>query len=160
MPVLQTGNLGIAVGVDFHNLPYRRKPDAVIDNMNNPAVLGEMFADMDNNGTYNFDYLNTQGWNNMAWCFYRLNPGCVVPKHVDHFINYMKYYKIQDRSKIVRMLVFLQDWKSGHYFEANDQSFTHWRAMDYVMWSNDTPHLGGNLGDEPRYTVQITGTID
>jgi hypothetical protein len=56
-------------------------------------------------------------------------------------------------------LVFLEDWKSGHYFEANNQSFTHWQAMDYVMWSNDTPHLGGNLGDEARYTVQITGTI-
>jgi len=27
------------------------------------------------------------------------------------------------------------------------------------MWSNDTPHLGGNLGNEARYTIQITGTI-
>ena len=157
MPVLQTGNLGIAAGVDFRNLPYRRKPDAVIDNTKNPALLGEMFADMDNDGSYNFDYLNTQRWHNMAWCFYRLGPGSVVPLHADHFINYMKYYQIQDKSKIARMLVFLEDWKPGHYFEADGQSFTQWKSMDYVMWSHDTPHLGGNMGNQTRYTVQITG---
>ena len=55
------------------------------------------------------------------------------------------------------MLVFLEDWKPGHYFEADGQSFTQWKSMDYVMWSHDTPHLGGNMGNQTRYTVQITG---
>jgi len=158
MPILQTGNLDIAVGVNFHHLPYSRKPDAVIDNMNNPALLGEMFADIDNNGIYNFDQLNTQGWHNMAWCFYRLNAGCVVPPHVDHFINYTKYYKIEDRTKILRTLIFLEDWKFGHYFKADDTSFTHWRTMDYVAWSHDTIHSGSNTGDDIMYTLQITHT--
>lgn len=159
MPVLQTGNLDVELGVDFHLLPYRRKADAVIDNMNNPAVLGEMYADMDNDGRHDFGHLNRWAWKNMAWCFYRLNPGCLVPGHVDHFANYMKYYNIADRGRIVRSLVFLEDWKSGHYFEAGGQAFTKWRAMDFVTWSHDTYHLGGNLGTEIRYTVQLTGTI-
>ncbi len=159
MSIIKTGNLGISLSVDFHNFPFQRQPDAVIDNMKTPSLLGEMFSDKDNDGSYNFDYLNTEGWNNMAWCFYKLSPGCIVPLHIDHFINYMKYYKIKDRSKIVRTLIFLEEWKLGHYFEADGKLFTNWKAMDYVTWSHDTPHLGGNLGKQNRYTLQITGTL-
>jgi len=159
MSIIKTGNLGLVLSVDFYNFPFKRQPDAVIDNMKTPSLLGEMFSDKDNDGSYNFDYLNTQGFNNMAWCFYKLNPGCIVPQHVDHFINYMNYFKIKDRSKIVRTLIFLEDWQFGHYFEADEKVFKNWKAMDYVTWSHDTPHLGGNLGKKTRYTLQLTGTL-
>ena len=35
-----------------------------------------------------------------------------------------------------------------------------WSDGDYVMWNYDVPHMVGNLGIEPRYTMQITGIKD
>jgi kynureninase len=54
--------------------------------------------------------------------------------------------------------VFLEDWKSGHYFEIDNVAHLNWRKGDYVLWNNDVPHFAGNFGIEPRYTMQITGT--
>lgn len=160
MPITKVGNCSIALDFDFKHLPYAKKPDAVIDATKNPQLLGEMFGDMDNDGSYNFDHLNFLHWNNFAWCFYKLLPGTLVPIHEDHFINYMKYYRLSDKAKISRCLLFLEDWKPGHYFEAEARSFIKWKAMDYVVWTHDTPHLGMNAGREDRYTLQITGTTE
>jgi hypothetical protein len=55
--------------------------------------------------------------------------------------------------------VFLEDWKSGHYFEGNDVAKVNWRAGDVVEWQYDASHMAANLGLEPRYTLQITGWI-
>lgn len=160
MPIIQTGNLDMTLKLDYTKLSYVRKKDAVIDNVSNQNVLGEMFSDVENKGKFDLNYVNIFQIKNMGWCFYRLPPKNVVPLHIDHFSNYIKHYEIKDKTKIVRVLIMLEDWKPGHYFEADSQSFTQWQAMDYVMWSYDTPHLGGNMGDQVRYSLQLTGTID
>jgi hypothetical protein len=28
------------------------------------------------------------------------------------------------------------------------------------LWHGDTPHIAANMGQTPRYTLQITGVID
>jgi ectoine hydroxylase-related dioxygenase (phytanoyl-CoA dioxygenase family) len=66
-------------------------------------------------------------------------------------------FKIEP-SQVWRCIIFLEGWKSGHYFEINGAAHMNWRAGDYVLWNNDVPHFAGNFGLEPRYTMQITGT--
>ena len=62
--------------------------------------------------------------------------------------------KTEDVHKI---LVFLEDWKSGHYFELEGKPFVEWSAGNYATWVGNTEHFAANIGTEYRYTLQITG---
>jgi hypothetical protein len=61
---------------------------------------------------------------------------------------------------VYRVIVFLQDWQSGFLFEIAGDPVVQYQAGTFVLWKGDTPHMAGNLGTTPRYTLQITGTID
>ena len=80
----------------------------------------------------------------------------IMPVHTDHYETYSKVFEVP-YNKVSRAIVFLEDWKSGHYFEIDNQAFTGWEKGDYVMWREDVPHAASNIGIEPRYTLQITG---
>ena len=54
-------------------------------------------------------------------------------------------------------MIFLENWKSGHYFEIDGVPITNWTKGEYIFWEGDTPHMAANMGIEPRYTMQITG---
>jgi hypothetical protein len=97
-------------------------------------------------------------WKDVGLTFFRMNTLDMLPTHEDHFISYKKKFNITDTSVIWRCVVFLEDWKSGHYFEIDNQPHVNWRRGDYVAWNYDVPHYAGNFGVEPRYTLQITGT--
>ena len=76
--------------------------------------------------------------------------------HLNQFVNYS--FNLQEQKYwIYRAIVFLEDWSSGHYSEINGNPFVGWRAGDCLVWRYDTPHMAANLGDLPRYTLQITG---
>jgi hypothetical protein len=94
-----------------------------------------------------------------GFVIYRMNTLDIMPVHTDHFETYMKVFGV-DRERVGRALVFLEDWKSGHYFEANGSSWCTWKAGDYAVWSEEVPHAASNIGIEPRYTLQITGELD
>ena len=53
--------------------------------------------------------------------------------------------------------MFLENWKSGHYFEVDGFPVFNWKAGDYCMWTHSVPHFAANIGIEDRYTLQITG---
>jgi hypothetical protein len=90
--------------------------------------------------------------------YYKMSTGTILPVHRDTFI---KYRSIFDTTidKCFRIIVFLKDWKSGHYFEIDNTPILSWEAGDYVMWNADTEHMAANIGIEDRYTLQITGHI-
>ena len=80
-------------------------------------------------------------------------PGQTIPHHVD------KHYKLKQEhgeGESYRYLIFLEDWKRGHYYEVHDQPFVKWRRGDWVKFGVDDWHLAGNMGDEPFYSAQIT----
>ena len=80
-------------------------------------------------------------------------PGQTIPHHVD------KHYLVRKEfgeGETNRYLIFLEDWKRGHYYEIHDQPFVKWKAGDWVKFSNDDWHLAGNMGEEPFYSAQIT----
>ena len=103
------------------------------------------------------EFLPMKNW---AWSLYRMRPGDVLPNHSDAYVRYRDIYGVQDIASIRRYVIFLEDWQSGHYFEIDDVAVTNWRAGEGVYWHGDTPHLAANMGATPRYTLQITGTLD
>lgn len=93
---------------------------------------------------------------NPTYTFYKMRTLDIMPSHVDHFRRYRELF-CDDITKIRRAIVFLEDWKSGHYFEINKIGVVNWRAGDYILWNHDVEHAASNIGIEPRYTLQITG---
>jgi hypothetical protein len=146
----------LTLPLDFRKLAYQKFPDAKLV-VTEPNILGSMYNDKMDDGKNDLSRINFRGWNNFAWCFYKLDPGHWVPPHVDHFINYAKYYGIKDTTKIQRILMFLEDWYPGQVFGVDDKVFLKWKKYDYVTWQNGTEHWGGNFGNNIRYTLQLTG---
>jgi hypothetical protein len=100
----------------------------------------------------------SMGWKDIGIAFYRMRTGTVIPAHSDLYKRYIELFNLQGYEHTInRALVFLEDWKSGHYLEVNDIPITGWRAGQVVEWTYDAPHMAANIGLEDRYTLQITG---
>jgi len=90
---------------------------------------------------------------------YHMPPGTIMPEHEDTYPRFREIYGEDDVTKICRILIFLDDWKTGHYFEMNREPYVKWKKGNYLYWTGDTSHLAANLGMEDRYTMQITATL-
>jgi len=104
-------------------------------------------------------FMSVFDWKNTAIQFFILKPMWAVPPHCDGYPGYAKRNNITNLNQIRRGVVFLEDWKSGHYLEVDGQPFIKWKAGDWVWWQGATPHYAANIGLENRYTLQITGVI-
>ena len=91
---------------------------------------------------------------------YCMPPGTIMPEHEDYYPAYRKIHNIDDIEKVRRVLVFVDEWKSGHYFEINGNPIVNWNVGDYCTWVGKTPHIAANIGNVNRYTLQITGKIN
>jgi hypothetical protein len=106
------------------------------------------------------DLYSMQGWKNIGTSYYRMNTATCIPVHNDLYKKYIDLYQLHGQEhRIRRAIVFLEDWKSGHYFESMNMPMTNWTAGTVVEWTYDTPHMAANMGLEPRYTLQITGFV-
>jgi hypothetical protein len=106
------------------------------------------------------DFYSQRGWKDIGVAYYRMHTGTVMPEHQDLYKRYIQVFGLQGQeSNIRRAIVFLEDWKSGHYLEIDGSPVVAWSAGDVVEWHYDTPHMAANLGLKPRYTLQITGHI-
>ena len=100
------------------------------------------------------------GWKDIGTSYYRMATGTILPTHSDLYLRYVELFNLKGQEqRIRRAIVFLEDWRPGHYFEGNNVAKVNWRAGDVVEWQYDAPHLAANLGLEPRYTLQITGWV-
>jgi len=101
-----------------------------------------------------------RGWKDIGTSYYRMNTGTVLPTHGDLYLRYIDLFNLHGQeSRIHRAIVFLQDWRPGHYAEYQDRPFVGWQAGDVIEWQYDTLHMAANLGLDPRYTLQITGWL-
>ena len=91
----------------------------------------------------------------------RQDPGNSIPWHRDHYFQMKrKLGRADDDSDgILRFLVFLEDWKVGHYFQAGQTPFVQWKSGDVITFPPDMYHLSSNCGLEPKYTLQVTGLV-
>ena len=101
------------------------------------------------------DYLNLK---NQGFVFYKMSCMEVMPVHEDHFETYCRVFGVE-RMDVWRGLVMLEDWKSGHYLEMDNRAYVNWKQGDFYLWSADVPHAASNIGPEPRWTLQISGTL-
>jgi hypothetical protein len=100
------------------------------------------------------------GWKDIGTSYYRMSTGTVLPTHSDLYVKYVKLHNLQGQEqRIRRAIVFLEDWKPGHYSEINGIGLVNWHAGDVLEWDYDTPHAAANIGIEDRYTLQITGWV-
>jgi hypothetical protein len=113
--------------------------------------------------TWNHQFIKhftDQGWKDIGTSYYRMSTGTVLPTHKDLYVKYIKLHNLQGQENCIRRaIVFLEDWRPGHYAEYIDQPMVNWSAGTVIEWVYDTPHMAANLGLEPRYTLQITGHI-
>ena len=65
-----------------------------------------------------------------------------------------------DPSKVMRVMIALNDYEPGHFFSYGNYLHTGWRAGDVHTfdWQN-LPHSTANAGHVPRTTLQITGVV-
>jgi len=100
------------------------------------------------------------GWKDIGTSYYRMMPGTILPTHSDLYTKYIELHKLQGQEKSIRRaVVFLEDWKPGHYAEYFNSPYVNWLAGATVEWEWDDPHMAANMGAEPRYTLQITGHV-
>jgi hypothetical protein len=83
-------------------------------------------------------------------------PGQMFNLHIDKFWD-----KLEGNDKpedIVRIMVFLDDWKPGHFYTMGTYTYTHWKAGDCFMfdWPN-LPHATANASRWVRPLLMITG---
>jgi hypothetical protein len=106
-----------------------------------------------------FDVVKEIPLKNSTITLYCMTVGTIMPEHSDAFIKYREIMNLKLSDNVGRAIVFLENWKSGHYFEINQTPVLNWKKGDYVIWKNDVPHMAANLGKENRYTMQVTGTL-
>ena len=87
------------------------------------------------------------------------NPGNTIPSHLDTFYTFCKRHNVKP-DEVIRLNIFLEDWKTGHYLEINENPVLQWKRGDAIIISTDEYHLSGNMGITPKYTMQVTGVRD
>lgn len=88
--------------------------------------------------------------------YYKMGTGVILPNHRDTYATYCKLFGVEVND-CERIVIFLEDWESGHYFEIEGTPIVDWNKGDYVWWQGDIEHMAANLGLTKRYTLQITG---
>lgn len=101
-------------------------------------------------------FTNIYGIEDVGTSFYRMRTGVVLPPHRDTYKKYRELFNVEI-NEIQRIIVFLEDWQSGHYFEIEGKPIVSWKRGDYIWWRGDAEHMAANIGESDRYTMQITG---
>jgi hypothetical protein len=163
--LFEFGKISIDIIKEYKNLTYINKP------FNDQNTI-DKWKSLGHNYERYTGLMRDQSQELPDWCYevsqqfslqnsgitlYCMTPGTIMPEHSDKFIKYRKIMRLKSTDNVGRVVVFLEDWKSGHYFEISDMPIVNWKKGDYVMWKNDTPHMAANLGKENRYTMQVTG---
>lgn len=104
-------------------------------------------------------------FNKIADCFGMKN--CKMRLHVQHpgqmwnlHIDKLEKWNPEDPSKVMRIMIALNDWEPGHFFSYGNYTHSQWYAGDVTTfdWQN-LPHATANAGHGPRITLQMTGVV-
>jgi len=86
-------------------------------------------------------------------------PGQTLPLHVDKFFYIKQKLNKNLHKNIIRFILFLEDWDTGHILQVGNTILSHWKAGDTFVWHPDRVHLGANVGIAPKWTCNITGIL-
>lgn len=135
---------------DWVNMGFSPRTGAMFDMRHtNQPPLTQIFI----------EYAESRGLENIGISYYRMDPGDNLPYHRDLYRKYISLFNLEYRKKdIVRMIFFPEDRSPGHIFEIENKIID-WKAGDWVAWRYDAPHLAANMGNTPRYSIQLTGVM-
>ena len=161
-------NLEVFWDEEFKRLNYIQEPFNDTESVNlwltqgyQSKIVGAMCDMRQQQPSWNYrfiEHFESLGWKDIGTSYYRMSTGTVMPVHGDLYKKYIDRFELQGKEQTVyRALVFLEDWKPGHYLEAMGVPYVGWKAGQVVEWTYDTPHMAANIGLEDRYTLQITG---
>jgi hypothetical protein len=87
-----------------------------------------------------------------------METGVILPPHEDMYVQYSEMFNCT-LDEIERVLLFMEDWKSGHYFEVDGNPIMDYKAGTYAWWKGKVEHMAANIGAGYRYTLQLTGHV-
>lgn len=163
---IELGHLNRYWDQDFKELTYVKQPvtQEEIDDWNNlgydqknvKSFTGSLYDSRNvmPDWTKNLEFIF--GLYNQTYTIYRMETLEIMPVHRDHFRTYCRLNDVTP-DRVYRVILMLEDWKPGHYFEMDGVGYVNWKAGDWFKWRGDVPHSAANIGSEPRYTMQITG---
>ena len=132
---------------------YRQTPETEKYYTDANSSIWQMFDEESPQWVYELAKRVPQDFDHYVVSVINIPPGQTVPYHRDkHYMLQEKYGK----GDTWRYLIFLEDWKPGHYFEVENTPFVEWKAGDWVKFHQHEWHLGGNMGFESFYSAQIT----
>jgi hypothetical protein len=73
---------------------------------------------------------------------------CVTPNTVIKTIG-------QPHDKHIRLLMFLENWQPGNYFELDNQPLVQWQSGTYVAWTGQLSMININFGHSNRYALEL-----
>ena len=93
-----------------------------------------------------------------------VKPGQFIPPHRDAFIKLHRQAKLSntlvDNLVPIRVNVFLQDHKLGHFFEMDGEVCMNYKKGDFAIIHQGAIHSVINIGNTNRYTLQVSGFAD
>jgi hypothetical protein len=96
------------------------------------------------------------GMDNFKMRLHVQRPGQIWNLHLDK----LEKWNPEDPSKVMRVMIALNDWEPGHFWSYGNYMHSGWHAGDVTTfdWRN-LPHATANAGHAPRITLQITGVV-
>lgn len=96
------------------------------------------------------------GMDNAKMRLHVQRPGQMWNLHLDK----LEKWNPVDPSRVMRVMIALNDYEPGHFFSYGNYIHTGWRAGDVHTfdWQN-IPHSTANAGHRPRITLQMTGIV-
>jgi hypothetical protein len=96
---------------------------------------------------------------NLSLAINKFTPGQYLPMHHDLYGNFKLLHCLDDDVAIIRIMVMMEDSSPGQILQIGDNSWSKWRAGEWMGWINTTEHASYNFSMSNRYAWQITGTI-
>jgi hypothetical protein len=139
---------------EYKNLNYINKPFNDKDTLTKWKSLGHVYEKytgkmLDQSQTlpnWCFKFLDNFLLQNPTITLYCMTPGTILPEHSDTFLKYKHIMNLGLKDSISRCIIFLEDWKSGHYFEIDEDPIVKWKSGDYIMWRDSTSTYGSKFG--------------
>ena len=161
---VETGHVSRFWNEDFKSLPFIKQP------ITEEEILKWQSQGYDHVKSFSGSMYNSKnimpdwvlnmdqlfGMYKQTYTLYRMDTLEIMPVHSDHFNTYCRLHDTTSE-KVQRVILMLEDWKPGHYFELDGIGYVNWKAGDWFKWTGDVPHAASNIGIEPRYTLQVTG---
>lgn len=163
---VEVGHVGRFWDDSFKLLPFTKQPvtQQEIDewetlgyNQSNvKSFTGSMYDNRNPMPEYFDQFENVFGLYKQSFTVYRMDTLEIMPVHSDHYRTYCRLNDVE-YNEVYRVVLMLEDWKPGHYFELDGVGYVNWKAGDWFKWKGDVPHAASNIGVESRYTLQVTG---